>query len=124
MKVAHLNHVAIHVADLERSRRFYSEVLSLEPMARPAFPFPGAWFRIGKDQELHLIAREAPADARPPSDRHFALLVESIADAEKRLRAHRVEFTGPKQRPDGAMQIFLRDPDGHVIELCTAPARH
>src|SRR5229473_4412142 len=86
-------------------------------MARPAFDFPGAWFRIGRDQELHLIGR-APETRSPPRERHFAFRVRSMEAAEGRLRALRVDFSGPKERPDGALQIFLRDPDGHVIELC------
>jgi len=32
-----LNHVALHVADIERSVAFYRDVLQLEPMPRPAF---------------------------------------------------------------------------------------
>ena len=55
MKVLELNHVAIHVTDVERSVAFYRDVLRLEPIPRPAFTFPGAWFRLGVDQELHLI---------------------------------------------------------------------
>ncbi|HBN74488.1 MAG TPA: glyoxalase, partial [Planctomycetaceae bacterium] len=27
----------------------------------------------------------------------------------------------PKFRPDGAVQIFLADPDGHVVELASDP---
>ena len=50
-----LNHVALHVADVEKSSEFYADVLKLEPMERPAFEFPGAWFRLGDFQELHLI---------------------------------------------------------------------
>ena len=55
MQIAQLNHVAIHVADVERSVAFYRDVLRLEPIPRPAFTFPGAWFRLGVDQELHMI---------------------------------------------------------------------
>jgi catechol 2,3-dioxygenase-like lactoylglutathione lyase family enzyme len=120
MRVLQLNHVALHVEDLERSSRFYASVLGLEPMARPAFSFPGAWFRIGADQELHLIARP-PENATPPRERHFALVVDSMAGAEARLRAQDVPYSGPQLRPDGALQIFLRDLDGHVVELCTLP---
>jgi len=122
MKVRQLNHVAIHVEDVEMISRFYADVLGLEPMPRPAFTFPGAWFRIGVDQELHLIGRE-PETHSPPRERHYALLVDSIEAAASRLREHRLTFDGPRERPDGAMQIFVRDPDGHVVELCTEPKR-
>ena len=42
----------------------------------------------------------------------------------KRLRARdsRVPvLSGPKPRPDGYLQVFVTDPDGHVIELCSPP---
>src|SRR5438034_10793520 len=55
MKIYELNHVAIHVKDVEASCKFYASVLRLEPISRPAFTFPGAWFRLGASQELHII---------------------------------------------------------------------
>jgi len=120
MKILQLNHVALNVDDVERSARFYREVLGLPPMPRPAFSFPGAWFRIGADQELHLIGR-LPENREPPHERHFAFRVDSIEAARERLEKERVGYRGPQVRPDGALQIFLRDPDGHVVELFTGP---
>ena len=52
-----LHHVAVSVSDLARARQFYSGVLGLEEIARPAFPFDGAWYRVGTGHELHLIVR-------------------------------------------------------------------
>ena len=121
MNITQLNHVALHCDDLDASARFYRQVLGLEPMARPAFAFPGVWFRIGIDQELHLIARP-PSDPQGysiPRERHFALRVTDIDQAAQQLTDLGVPFDAPKRRPDGAMQIFLRDPDDHVIELCS-----
>ncbi len=121
MKITQLNHVALHVADLEKSIAFYRDLLGLEVMHRPGFNFPGAWFRIGTDynfQEIHLIAREVK-DPTPPRERHFALMIDDSSAWADELRRQGIAFTGPKPRPDGAMQIFLRDPDEHVIELCT-----
>ena len=60
MDVRLLHHVSLPVGDLERSRRFYREVLGLAEIARPPFPFPSAWFRLG-DRELHLIGGEGAA---------------------------------------------------------------
>ena len=120
MRILQLNHVAINVEDVERSAQFYARVLGLEPMARPAFTFPGGWFRIGPDQELHLIGRR-PEHPTPPRERHFAFRVDSMKAAILRLQTEGWQYTGPQRRPDGAMQIFLRDPDGHVIELFTPP---
>ena len=118
MKMLELNHVAIHVADMERSSAFYRDVLRLEPMPRPAFDFPGAWFRLGLSQELHLIGRRGPV-ALMDGNNHFALRVEDIAAWQKHLEQAGAEFRPMQQRPDGAWQIFLRDPDGHFVELFT-----
>ena len=119
MKIHELNHVAIHVADVERSCAFYHDVLRLEMLPRPAFDFPGAWFRLGTGQELHLIGRRMTSVQPVNSNNHFALRVDDIAAWEKHLQQAGAEFHPRKQRPDGALQIFLRDPDGHFIELFT-----
>lgn len=121
MKIHELNHVAIHVSDVDRSSEFYRGVLRLEPMQRPAFDFPGAWFRLGTSQELHLIGRRDQPVASDSRSNHFALQVDDIVAWEQHLQNVRAEFRPKKQRPDGAWQIFLRDPDGHFIELFTPP---
>jgi catechol 2,3-dioxygenase-like lactoylglutathione lyase family enzyme len=117
MKIHELNHVAIHVADVEQSVRFYRDMLRLEMLPRPAFDFPGAWFRLGTVQELHLIGRRGPV-ALIDGNNHFALRVDDIAAWEKHLQSAGAEFNA-RLRPDGASQIFLCDPDGHFIELFT-----
>lgn len=121
MKIVELNHVALSVSDVERSRRFYGESLGLEAIPRPAFDFPGAWFRLGSVQELHLIGgRDESPNSSSPRGGHFALRVADIKGAADALRGKGVAFEGPFRRPDGARQIFLPDPDGNVIELCQA----
>ena len=121
MKIHELNHVAIHVADVEKSCAFYRDVLRLPPMPRPAFDFPGAWFRLGTHQELHLIGRTDEPVLPRSRNNHFALRVEELDSWETHFKKAGAEFRPRKQRPDGAWQVFLRDPDGHVIELFTPP---
>lgn len=115
MKIEELNHVAIYVRDVEASFMFYKETLELEALPRPDFDFPGAWFRLGKHQELHLIGNreeEMSIDRR----HHFALKVTSAKDAEKLLKRKGVDYLH-NIRPDGAIQLFFQDPDGYHIEL-------
>jgi catechol 2,3-dioxygenase-like lactoylglutathione lyase family enzyme len=121
MKTTQLNHVALHVADVERSCEFYRRVLQLEPLTRPAFSFPSAWFRLGADQELHLIGDRSEEVHSHNRGNHFALMVDDIDAWETHLRQQPIEVRPRRTRPDGAHQIFLIDPDGHYIELCTPP---
>lgn len=120
MQITGLNHVALHVADLHASGEFYEKVLKLEKMIRPEFDFPGTWYRLGTDQELHLIARDPAKGGRYsiPRERHFALAVGDADEVVKHLDECGIEYQGPRKRPDGLTQIYVRDPDGHVIEFC------
>jgi lactoylglutathione lyase len=122
MTIHELNHVAIYVTDVERSSDFYHRVLKLEPIPRPAFSFPGAWFRLGTNQELHLIANLRSPFFRSHENNHFALRVDDLDPWEQHLKQVGADFVPRKPRPDGASQVFLRDPDGHMIELFTPPA--
>src|ERR1043166_7633320 len=120
MTIRGLNHVAIHVADVTRSNEFYRRVLQLEPIPRPAFTFPGSWFRLGASQELHLIKK---TDTTSPTNEydHFALEVDDLDQWERHLKQQGGNPAPRKQRPDGAWQVFLQDPDGHIIELFSQP---
>ena len=119
MKVNQLNHTALHVADVPTSIEFYKTVLCLEQLPRPAFQFPGAWFSLGPDQELHLIGGRTLDVVSESRGTHFAMHVEDIVAAEKHLQTLGIDYDGPKDRPDGAVQIFIHDPDGHTLELTT-----
>jgi lactoylglutathione lyase len=121
VKVQELNHVAIHVRDVDASCVFYARVLQLEPLARPAFAFPGAWFRVGPHQELHIIGERKDVVHSHNRGNHFALRVDDLDQWEKHLSDVQADFQPRKMRPDGAWQVFLRDPDGHIIELFTGP---
>ncbi len=116
-----LNHVALHVADLERSMRFYEEVMELPKLNRPVFGFPGAWYALGT-QELHLIADDS-LEENSRRHHHYALLVDDIYAAKADLESKGVTvFDGPGLRPDGPTQLFFHDPDGYRIEVYHAPA--
>ena len=123
MKITQLNHVAIGVKDVKVTNKFYEEVLGLKQIPRPNFGFPGTWFRLGVDQELHIIqvAADAPDVHDATRGKHFALMVDDMDATQAHLKSHNISYTGPHHRPDGAFQVFFKDPDGNMIECCTAP---
>lgn len=128
LHVESFDHFTIVVADLKASRQFYVDLLGLSEIERPAFDFQGAWFRIG-DCLVHLIRANDLSGQPGPGDQgvkkasrglHFAFKVSDASQAAKLLEQAGVTIVdGPKQRPDGATQIFVRDPDGWLIEICS-----
>jgi glyoxylase I family protein len=130
MEISAIHHIALTVTDIERSRKFYREILLIEEIARPPFTFPGAWYQVGDSQQLHLIVhdratfREKPLDTR---DVHFAVRVPSYREAVKFLEAkgyrQNADLSDPycmiaQTHPTaGYPQIYICDPDRHVIEI-------
>jgi len=117
IETVELNHAALHIRDLDESRKFYGEILGFEELERPDFAFPGAWFRIGKEQELHLIIGRDEDVHSAPRGNHYACRVPDIEATEAFLKSRDIEMRGPHRRPDGGWQIFIKDPDGHSIEF-------
>ncbi len=131
MVIEAVHHVSLVVSDLERSRRFYREILGLNEIARPPFSFPGAWFSVGSAQQLHLIVHTAPTfrTGKPldTRDLHFAVRVGNYRKAVEFLRAKGYtdepgadELRFMQLQPHataGFPQIYILDPDRHVIEI-------
>jgi catechol 2,3-dioxygenase-like lactoylglutathione lyase family enzyme/uncharacterized protein YunC (DUF1805 family) len=130
VRVKSLDHVTLVVKDLARSRRFYVEALGMREVPRPAFSFDGLWFQAGATQ-IHLIlefpgsgpaGNLVPEQLRSSRTHHFAFLVDDAAAVVPLLKERQVQIlSGPRDRPDGYIQLFLSDPDGHVVELCSPP---
>ena len=114
-----LNHVSFPVRDLERSVHFYRDVLGLAPLPRPNLPFPGAW--LGKDGiQVHLIVppEGAPLGAPPPSLNplagHVAFAIDDYDAVVQALHGAGIETL---EAGSEVGQLWVRDPDGHLIEL-------
>ena len=121
MKLTQLDHVALHVEDVERSCEFYERALQLEKVPRPDFDFPGAWYRLGQHQELHLIGGRDQDVNSGSRGTHWALKVDNFQEWEEFFQQENIPSSKRRLRPDGAFQLYLTDPDGHVVELCTDP---
>jgi glyoxylase I family protein len=124
-----LHHVALPVSDLDQARDFYSNVLGLRPLPRPAFPFDGAWYQVG-DRQLHLIVSSDPTfrlgKGVNSRDGHFAVRVRSFRRAFEHLhsKGFRQDHENPiysmrlnLDGPTGFPQIHVMDPDRNMIEI-------
>lgn len=116
--IVEINHVSLWVKDVEKSIDFYKNKLGLEQLdTRPNFDFAGAWFALGK-QQLHILdGRTDEIDHSGSRRNHFAVQVHSLKETENHLIEKKINYKGPKARPDGVLQIFIQDVDGYWIEF-------
>jgi len=130
MPITSLNHYLIVSKNLERSKKFYEQVLGLELADRPDFGFPGYWLKTGDGICVHL-ASQAPNTIRDRyllkkhpkgtngsgSVDHIAFLAKDPEAVRDRIRNNKVEMQ-VRSFPDAKLfQIFLKDPDDVTIEL-------
>lgn len=122
-----LDHIALHVRDLEKSAEFYRTVLGLEPTPDPFKDAEHVWFHLSAHTQLHLIAG---AQGRTERDInvHLALRVASLPQIITSLGQKQMKYFSSKReervvsnRPDGVKQVYLQDPDGYWIELNDSP---
>lgn len=117
IEVVKHNHVALHVKDIAASTKFYKDVMGLEPVPVPdSLKAIRSWFKLGTDQQIHLLAGRKFKVKNDRNGSHFALFVTSITAVEKYLTLNKLSFH-KQVRFDGAVQIYLADPDGYLIEL-------
>jgi catechol 2,3-dioxygenase len=123
MEVKELGHIVLYVRDLERSRRFYGEVLGWNEVAR--FGLQGAVFSSGRTHhELLLLEVGSNATPIPPAPRvgmyHFGL---KIGETDEELRAALEELVAAGATIIGSADhtvthsLYIEDPDGNEIEL-------
>jgi catechol 2,3-dioxygenase-like lactoylglutathione lyase family enzyme len=113
LQVRQIDHVSVIITDVERSRRFYRDLLGLKEIHKPrTFDFVVVWFDLG-NQHLHLLLKDRP-DSRSP--RHFALRVVDAAEARSFFQEHGVVTEETTPIP-GADRFFVYDPDGNRIEI-------
>jgi catechol 2,3-dioxygenase-like lactoylglutathione lyase family enzyme len=108
-----LNHVSINVADVERSARFYRDLLGLEEVSRPG----NGGINLGlSDGFLGCYSGE------PGRVSHFCIGVDDydpvrIADAMSQIGIQARVDTNPRNRTSGGDQLYFTDPDGTPVQL-------
>ena len=119
------DHVTVRCVDLDRTRRFYTDVLGLRLGPRPAFGIPGHWLYLADRAAVHLLEGTAQPRRSPgiAGFDHIAFDGRDRRAIEVRLRRAGIVFR-LTALPDGsALQMFVHDPDGTSIEIVfRAPA--
>jgi catechol 2,3-dioxygenase-like lactoylglutathione lyase family enzyme len=130
MPIHSLNHFFIRSENLELTKEFYMTVLGFEVMARPDFPFPGYWLGINGSIQVHLGPSNIPnrekyyigtgsdaANGQTGVIDHVAFLAEEPETFVERFQEKNISFR-PRHFPESNLyQLFIRDPNGVMIEL-------
>lgn len=124
----HLDHVRLLVVDFEACFRFYRDVMGLRVTWGEEKDAYASYVSEG-GAKLSLFKREVQAKALGTSNLpesavvqdRMALIfaVDDLDTTVKRLKERNIGFiTEPQERPDwGIRVVYLRDPDGNLIEI-------
>ena len=119
-----VDHASLSVTDLDRSERFYTEVLGLLRLAD--FGYVRVFVHRQSSFMLALVQHDAAAGA-PFTELHTGLdhlgfgvgSRDELVVWERRLAEHRVEHTPIRDMEFGA-HLNFRDPDHIALELSTS----
>ena len=117
-----LLHTRYRVNDLERTVKFYREVLGLQEVRRHKSPRGSelAFLKAPESEELIEICRipgSEPVQVQPDLT-HLAFEVESLEAFRAHLAKFGLKFSEePHLKPDGSGFAFIDAPEGYEIEL-------
>ncbi|MBB6678195.1 VOC family protein [Cohnella lubricantis] len=125
MVLNRLDHLVLTVRDLERTVRFYEDVLGME-----AVRFAGGRFALKfGTQKINLHEKgkefEPKAESPVPGSADLCLLAHTpLPDVIRHLEACEVAIEEGPVRRTGAMgpidSVYIRDPDQNLIEISNA----
>jgi lactoylglutathione lyase len=118
-----IGNVAINVSDLERSERFYVDVLGLEVLARIDTPDVKEVLLGSSDGGSQLMlarhaSQEGPVNAGGGMWKVYLATDDSQGLYERALAAGATDVAPPTHLTAYKVTIaFVQDPDGHLLEL-------
>jgi len=126
-----LLHVMLRVGDLERSRRFYTDVMGMRVLREKEFPegrFTLLFLGYGEETETTVIelTYNWDQDRYDPGTAygHIAIGVEDVYKACEQIagKGGRIIRSPGPMKGSNTVLAFIEDPDGYKIELLQDPA--
>ena len=122
MKVGKLLHTRYRVNDLERTVKFYRDVLGLEEVKRHKSPRGSELVFLktaGSEELIELCCYPAAGPVQVQPDlTHLAFEVDSLEEFARHLAKHGLKYSdGPTPSSSGSVFAFIDAPEGYEIEL-------
>jgi catechol 2,3-dioxygenase-like lactoylglutathione lyase family enzyme len=105
--------IAYFTDNVDQMANFYKNLLGLTPVAQSS---DMAIFMIG-ETKLFIHRTYTPGEGDLPPDNHVAFGVENLEGACQALQQQGLTLEVEPQNYYWGRSAYLRDPDGHVIEL-------
>ncbi len=114
--IKQIAHICIHTKDLEKTFKFYTEVLGLEK----GFEFEkdgelfGYYIKLGNNTFIEVFKGD-PGEVG--NINHVAIEVENIDGLIQRIRSHNYKIEDKTIGDDHSWQVWITDPNGIRIEF-------
>ena len=117
-----LLHTRYRVNDLERTVKFYRDILGLAEVRRHKSPRGSelVFFKAPESEELIELCYFPGSESVQvqPDLTHLAFEVDSLAEFERHLAKHGMKYSdGPTTTSTGSVFAFIDAPEGYEIEL-------
>jgi len=123
-----LAHIGLFITDIEKSKKFYTEVLEFETIYECALDEPDGTstkiaFMKNGDLTIELVQVANPSKRADGWIDHIALRVENIEAVRETLLSRGVKFEtdditfAPGVFPNGSKWILFRGPDNEHLEI-------
>jgi catechol 2,3-dioxygenase-like lactoylglutathione lyase family enzyme len=115
-----LDHYNVRTRKYPETVRFYEDVLGLTNGPRPNFAEPGAWMYSEGRPVVHLVDLRPGEEPQKPDSgvvHHVAFVSQGFAAMKAHLAGKSIEFRAVEVPGNRVWQIFVRDPNGVVVEL-------
>ena len=120
LRVTGIDHVVLHVGNLERSKKFYMELLGFKVAHESSWQ---SFLSCG-NQQVALFEMRGDGDIHAGSEmNHMELRLDEgeYEDVKAMLEAAGVEVQG---RPGDDRCLYFSDPDGHRLQVLTPAEQH
>ena len=131
MPLSHIEHFLLQTADMEKTRKWYVDVLGMRVGPNPDFKFPVFWLYLGDKDVVHVteggakvsenrkryVGQESQATTGSGAVDHIAFRATGLHEMIAHLRSRGVDFKQRQVDDQGLYQLFMFDPNGVKIEL-------